>query len=291
MSLRFSRWLKVLSIGCGVAACGGESTEPPKDALVLQTTPHSLAPGEETYLCQYFPPSGPTHWIDRIDVDEAEGLHHLFVFRAAAADGLSTTLSPCPDDHGAEYKAQLPVVKPGGSFAMPAGVAVSIGADDGLLLQMHMLNTSTDPVDVSITWRAHVVAASEVEKPAGLFLFSITDIDLPPHRLTTVSKTCPAPLDVEMFAANGHFHTHAIGFDATIAGARILDGAGADGGARVLFDPPRAVHAGDPISWSCSDVNAGATDVRYGPSFAKNEMCNFAAYVFPVKDSQTFRCH
>jgi hypothetical protein len=267
-------------------ACGGAPDLSDGDTLVLETQAISIAPGEESYVCQYFPPGKEARWIDEFFVPSTPGLHHLFVFRMPDDGRRGAEPGPCNGDVNAKSDGRFPAIN-GGSFTVPAGAAFALDAGEGLLFQMHLLNASAERLDARVVWKAHLVAADRVEAPAGIFFFSNTDIDLPPHADTTVTKTCTAPQSGSMFAANGHFHGHTIEYRASIAGQRVLDGTVGDSSRR--FDPAFAIHAGDPITWSCDDRNTGVSDVVYGPSL-QNEMCNFAAYLFPVEHSQTLRC-
>jgi hypothetical protein len=278
-------WSTLALVGCGRVS---ESPILPPLEIVVETTPYTLDPGEETYRCQYFPPTGERQWIDSVSIDPTPGFHHVFVYRMPDGAKEATAQAECADDFSSAGGALLPIVKPGGSFDFPSGIAISVGEQEGILVSMHMLNTAAEPATVQITWRGKIVPAPEVVHPAGMFLFGDRNIDLPPHRETVVSHTCPVPVDASMFFAAGHHHTHTISYRATLAGTVIVGGPSNEGGHH--FSPPIPVHAGDPISWSCDDVNDGANDVVYGPSFLNNEMCNFVAYVYPVEDSKTYRC-
>jgi hypothetical protein len=290
----FSRAVLAFAATAALGCAGADSApeEGPKagpgvEVIRLETSPIHLAPGDEVYRCQYFPPAGHERWVDQIAVPQTTGLHHLFAIRMKDDGTLPAEPAKCPRDLSSGSAPMFPAVR-GGAFTLPAGVAFGIAADEGLLLQMHLLDTGAEPLDVEVRWSARVVPADRVEAPAGMLYFTNRDIVLPPHEQTTVTKTCSAPADLHLFGANGHFHDLAVDYVATVAGRRILDLA--NGEVSRLLDPPLPVHAGDPITWSCIDDNTGATEVDFGPSLTRNEMCNFAAYAFPVPGSKTFRC-
>jgi hypothetical protein len=241
----------------------------------------TVAPGQERYACQDFanPFDGEAAGIHQFASQMTPGSHHLLLFyKPGAADG------PLADCSGTEFAAgPYGSQRPDDQIAYPPGVAAVVAPSDGFRVQVHYLNASTSPIDVSVELRLTRAADSTVRDHAAILFFDNTQIDVPAGATgVVVQKTCTLPFAANLVQATGHMHEHGRRFQAVAAGQTIFDSSSFSDVTPALFDPPLALPAGTAITFSCTYDNDSAAPIEYGDSARTNEMCIFSAQFFPA---------
>jgi hypothetical protein len=289
------------------AACSSETTTPvdglappPDGAGVQVAMSATLAPGEENTWCQYvILPNDATVDVDRFEHLYSPGSHHLLLFptRLAAAD-VTGDLAPFECDTrgdlattGIAYAAQVPE----GELAFPTGVGLRLPAASVLLMQVHYLNTTDEPLvaDAKINlWYATTTITQEV----GLLFLYDWAIHIPAGQTASARMRCGIPQDVTLLYGMSHMHKRGVGYQADL-----LDAAGApvrtlfqtdrwEGIDPAVYAPAIQITAGQSIDFRCDFQNDESFDVIQGPSASTNEMCMFIGAYYPRLDFAAENC-
>lgn len=271
-------WICLAALLLTSAACGdGQSTG---DKVVVTMDPFTVPAGAEVYKCQSFanPFGGKDGEVQAFESHMTPGSHHLLLFYdVAQGDG------PLEDCSGLEF-APTPFSTqiPDDTQVYPEGVAALIPRISGLRLQSHYLNTTGQPVEAKVSVTFHLAEPGTVTDYAGVVFVVETNINVPPQSTGVVKHDCTLPHDMSLIKAGSHMHKHGTEFTATIAGEEVFHTTNWDEPEPVLFDPPRAVSAGDKLSFSCTYVNDSSQTLAFGESAATDEMCIFVAPYYPV---------
>jgi hypothetical protein len=149
-----------------------------------------------------------------------------------------------------------------------------------LLMQLHLLNATSDDVSSSLAVDMRTVAQTSSE--AGIYGFGTTLITLPPNAETTVTNFCTVEEDVDIFAVFPHMHT--LGKSLTFEVGPDADHLHEeyridpwDFGNQFIAPHPLQLHPGDVTRTSCTFDNTRAEVVEFGES-TTDEMCFFTAF-------------
>jgi hypothetical protein len=275
-------WGVGLSGGCGGPAGavdgGGNANQ-----LVLHAD-WMLNAGEERYQCFLVRPSQPGGLRVRgITPMVGAAVHHIGVFT---------------DDYNLEHRDTFECSAMGiwgfvygagigtGALEFPAGTARTIDEGSGIILQMHYLNATNQPVSSSSTVTLQLADAAATLQPIGTWILGTTAIQLPPMQATNVDSTCVKHPKLEnVFATFPHMHRLGTALHVT-AGAggatavsTVQDWNFADQG---LFNiaPTLALDENEPIQTRCSYFNSTAATVNFG-LHSSDEMCVAVLYYWP----------
>jgi hypothetical protein len=250
--------------------------------VTIKMSDITVPAGGETYKCQNFanPFGGGAVDIDRFEAHMPAGVHHMIVF---FVDGI--TDGGLEDCSGSEFHANVFGAQvPDSVIDLPSGIGVAVPAKTGLRFQLHFVNAATHDVSVGVTTKFHVATPGSITQHAGQLIFSNEDIDIPPTTTpVSVTKTCAVPMDVSLLGSSAHVHQHAVDFLAETNGTQLYHFTGGEP-TPARYAPPIPVAANQGITWTCSYVNNGASDLVFGESAITNEMCVFGAIYYPVAD-------
>jgi hypothetical protein len=298
--------LAIVACGTGSPGPAGDEGPPPLtgDRYALTWGPVTVAPGVESTRCVNVRLSNTA----AIKVHQmrnllSAGSHHVIVYR----DDMDTTERATPYDcqpfTGALNPSGMvaPVMitqKAEDALTLPSRVAYTFAPNQMVRLEMHYINSTDAPLDVSATSEFYAVPETEIDDEANILFIGSPNIDIPAGATVDVQayfNPSRASLDLsgaKFFAITGH--THRFGQDVTVATASTT------GGERTT------VYAPDPFVWSepettvhkpeftvpdglqagfdftCSYHNTSSQAVRFGES-ANDEMCFFWAYYYPSK--------
>src|SRR5260370_1059653 len=240
---RFTRCAVALVTALAAAACGsGDDTAvtpsadagsfaPPPVGVQLATTPVALAAGQEQYLCWSFRVPGPTPLaLVAVQTDvPSVGVHHYAVFTNAGAWPTNPSGYDCHVMDGS-----WGLVTGGGvgtaGLTFPAGTAMTLAPGTQLVLQLHLLNPTANPVQPFAA--INLVGSTQPNlTPVGLLIAGTLKISIPPYQSNyVVQGGCAAP-----FAMNSIFalfpHMHRLGTRISVS----LTPAGQNA-AKMLFD-------------------------------------------------------
>lgn len=286
----------VLGLGCGSSTTDviiGDSTS---STYTVEFPATTIAPGAEDTQCV----------VKRLGNDEQirvhqihnvlpTGSHHLIVYRTADTEEKLTPY-PCEPFVDALDPAKGSTVmvtqKHDETLTLPDGVGFTMPPGQMVRLEMHYINPTSAPLDVSATSTFVTMPAKQYKDEADFLFIGSPDIDIPAHskaKLGPVFFGLPDDLkDAKFFGITGH--THQWGTNVTVQAADTKDGPDKQvydvpgwlwsEPETVVHDPPFTVPQGGGFRFTCDYNNTGSKHVGFGES-ANDEMCFFWAYYYP----------
>jgi hypothetical protein len=295
-------------------------TPPASDAFTPPPTPDGytrfeavtiadIQPGDDTTHCQYV--MAPTdHDVDILDVQGAQSKfgHHAVAFSYVPSNGdaIGTEIKCMTGSN--EFSAgmmsggnalsaggYLGGVGPSGGkvAALPDGVAYRLKKGQGVMLNLHFINTSDQPIDGNVYMDLKLADADPNRLVAALFINFDAAFSLPPNAATDSTQDCVAKSDVNLIMMSDHMHewgTHASTqvIRADTGAVEMLrddpawsaDMANAPTFSRWTTDSPYVLHTGDTIRTNCSWNNT-TTDTLSFP----REMCVSVGFALASGDN------
>lgn len=201
------------SVGCTAESTPKPSPSPAKveaaegltkseTGWVFHTSEFSLAPSQERFLC-YSVTTPEDLAIGRFVSDARPYIHH-FLFATAILPE-QEGMTECDVLFKPTWSPMYIATTASADVSMPAGAAKLIDKDTQLVLQLHLLNSTSKPVTGSAEIRME--ASHEVNpEPVGIFAFGTTNIHLPPKQETTVEGMCTVATEARLFSMMPHMH-------------------------------------------------------------------------------------
>lgn len=310
--------MKCLALPCllvAAAACGTQADDVADDdegpppvigTYKLSLGPITVAPGDEATRCVNLRLSntGPIK-VHQMRNLLSNGSHHLIVYK----DDMNTTERATPYDcqpfTGALNLSGMvaPVMitqKADDSLTLPNRVAYTFASNQMIRIEMHYINSSDTPLEVSATSEFYAVPESAIDHEANILFIGTPDINIPAGATKDVQayfNPTRAQLDLsgaKFFAITGH--THKYGKSVTVSTSDASAGERTSVYAPSQFDwsePETTVHKPEftmpaglqsGFDIKCSYHNTSSQTVGFGES-ANDEMCFFWAYYYPSKGS------
>jgi hypothetical protein len=154
-------------------------------------------------------------------------------------------------------------------------------------MDLHLLNTSPAPVNVSVVVNLLTIPQSQMKQEAGIYFFYNPFIRVPAAAPGHARMSCPITSEVTLTNMQTHMHKQGLGGVANLADA-------SGNPMQMLYTSntwlnpiPKAwasglsLQAGQHIDYECSYQNDGPTDIIQGLSAAHNEMCVLAGTYYP----------
>lgn len=250
------------------------------DAQVVpwSTGKFMLGAAEERYLC-----FASTLEDDRIvngyATQNAPFVHHLILARTSAPE--PDGFAECDVAFRSSWET-LFITGTGNSvleFPQDAGHQLPKGTQ--LLVQMHLLNASSSPVEGSVTINMRRAAVAN-PRPVNSYIFGTAAVSLPPKQTSQVVGTCSMWQSVKLIA--GFPHMHLLG-----TSMRFEVGSSPDALQEVFKRDPfdfnnqridrvdATVNAGQVTRVTCTFDNPMDKTIGYGES-THDEMCYFVGF-------------
>ncbi|MEZ4441509.1 MAG: hypothetical protein R3B72_20590 [Polyangiaceae bacterium] len=234
-----------------------------------------VAPGVENTVCVILSMDNPAAAMIRsIRTHLSEGSHHLIITKI---DGGVEQPNPEPCGafaHGGD--ALFIAEKPEMQLTYPDGAGMPVTANQLMGLEMHYINYTTGPIDITGSVEFDLADDDGTLKEVFLLFEGNLSLSIPPQSQQTFESTHSVPNDAKIFAVTSH--THQLGTYASIR----KQGPGGD---QLLhesfdwadppfdaFDPPMVFGAGDSLRLRCDFNNTTNQTVNFGTSFY-DEMC------------------
>jgi hypothetical protein len=168
----------------------------------FQTPEFTLDPGQEKYLC-YAVDTPFDMKIASFASDANKVIHHFMLSQTTAPE--PDGLSECDVLFKLTWAPMYIATTAATVIKMPDGAAKVVAKGGQMVLQLHLLNTSTK-TQTSNT-RIHMTASDlENPTPVGIFALGTTDVHLPASQQTTLESNCTLKHDVHLFAMLPHMH-------------------------------------------------------------------------------------
>jgi len=285
--------------GSGGTSSGGSGGE--KNDYSVSIGPISIEPGRENTQCVVKRLDNPAAiHVGTIRNVIASSSHHLVVYRTNDTTEQTTPFDCTPFLDTLDPARGSPLMitqKHEDVLDLPQGVAFSMAADQMVRLELHYINTTTDPVDVTATATFEVLPDAEFKHEAEFLFIGNPDISLPPRSQAVLGPTyfaLPAEFaEAQFFALTGH--THRFGTNVTVATAPSQSGADTlvydvanwswSEPETVRHDPAFQVPSGGGFRFTCEWNNTTSSTIPFGES-AMREMCFFWAYYYPSKGAK-----
>lgn len=275
------------------AATEDANVAPPEGGSVEVTTENGLrvvtfttasfvvAPNQERFVCQNFAnPLGEDVAIVRSHSSMTGGSHHMFAFQQPTGNTPVGDLADCsglefgPSAHGAS--------SPERTIEYPEGVARAWSADDGIRIQAHYFNVTTQPIVAHVTVVLHTTSTDGQQLAASIF-FNNLSIGVAPNSTGSAERTCTLPQDIELMNTNSHMHQFGTRFTAVLGdGTMLYETNDWSEPEPQVFDPPLHLPAGTQITYRCEYTNTSNSPLTFGESAMTNEMCILTGQFYPA---------
>ena len=249
------------------------------------------AQSQIVYCANVTLPNEATLPITSFTSTQSKGGHHVIVF----ANKVDTAESPavvCSQTIDPRTKTYIYISqKEQDQQGFPPGVGLLVTGRTSVMLQVHYINTSSAPIQVSTVVNMNIGAPGQVTIPAAPLLFYRGEFSVPPGA-SHVEASCNVGqgFDVAMFA--GHMHSHGTNFFLHMTqglpdgGAPPFDA----GNEQDLYDttswdsPPEqnypngfTVPDGGTFHWGCDYQNDGTATID-----EPDEMCAVLGNLYPA---------
>lgn len=292
---------QVLLVVVGLLGCAG--SDPESAERVLPFGPFDVAPGQEvtTQCVQITLHNEHDLFVNSIDLQTGPGFHHSnwFFIPESTFRGDDGTYT-CSDRDFSEPVAALfggvlfaqSTQNPHETQQFPEGVIIRIPARSKLVTQIHLLNSTEDPIHLEPAITLRPIPESAVTTVLSAISFQNHALALPPNMESKFTVECDLTEqhqmklgrdpDFQIFYGLGHYHE---------LGTRLLiEAVTADGAATPVFSTENRVGdaMGGPLDpafdmtgfaklrFSCDYFNPRASTVRWGNG--DQEMCVFLAF-------------
>ena len=240
--------------------------------------------GGEVYQCQNFKnPIGKDVDVLASQSIMSKGSHHMFAFRYDKNEDDSLEMCSGTEFHEYVHVAQAPNAR----ITYPSGIGTFLGAQEGIRLQAHFLNTGSDTVHASVKVALDYVDSGQVKYHAAQIFLNNGSLSVPPGK-SSASATLALPTsvgDIHLLNAQSHMHRQGVHFESTTGdGTPIYSSDSWNEPAPQTYDPPIALPSGSSITWKCDYENPTSATLTFGESASTNEMCIFVGLYYPAPD-------
>lgn len=280
-----ARFGAALFLALAVAGCadglgpaeGTEDADP--NWFTLETGEYTVPAGAERYLCWSQTLTEPLY-ADRFEYDSVGTVHHFFMQKALAPE--PEGFSECDVLFKPTWLPLFGAATRDAELQLPEGAAMLIPAGTQIVVQLHLLNATPEPVTERAAIRVRRSESGAAATPVGWYAFGTSRIRLPAGEATDVRSLCRVERGATVFAGGPHMH---------YLGTRSLLEIGSEVGALSpahVRDPydfddqtidPLALEleAGDLVQLTCSFDNHHDHEVVFGES-SRDEMCYFVMF-------------
>jgi hypothetical protein len=240
-------------------------------------------------------PGTEGYWCSRYTLKEDVAVS---TFRAVAPKGTHHTLLTIADDTanpdgvgecGSNTNGTRNVLGTGvgpSELKMPAGVGMVLKAGEQLLLNLHLFNTSDQPLTGLSGSIVRLIAQSDVKHLAEEAMAGPVMLDIPVGGPTKQMGECTISHDSNIFAVGPHMHQlgihlKAVAHSSEMGEVLLYDGA-YDFDNQILFYLPQEVRMkkGDKVKVECTYQNDTDQPVKFGNS-SQSEMCFAGLFRYP----------
>ncbi len=289
-------FLPLLACSSEPASTGTTSGGPVDDTLAapeigmqLVTGKTSVEAGAEKYACWSFEVPADKD-IDLIGFEtqvRGAGVHHYAIF----TDGSNGATG---DDYECESMGVTWGLVTGGGVGTPGvhfpeGAAMTLTAKRRLVVQLHLLNATSEAVEIG-EQRFNLIGAPPGDyKSVGLLIVGTLDINLPAHQSgVKVSGGCTLTQPLEnVFAVFPHMHRLGKNITTTVERApggntEMVSSIDWDFKDQGIYEAASSAKVGDKVTVTCTYDNMTDKDVKFG-LHSGDEMCVDVLYHYPAQ--------
>jgi hypothetical protein len=300
--LRFALPLSLLAasggVSCGGSSADGVTTLPDGVELRMTTT---IPPATEVEQCQFFRLPEAIN-VNRDEVTFTSGSHHVLLYLTPyesipqqndAGEAVDTSK---PFDCSAGVRSGWTVSNliagsqnaTGESIvSFPPDVGMKVPAGAVVMLNVHYINASAQPVNPEVKLTLHGIPDSALKHEGGLLFWYNPFIRIEPMASGYAQMSCPIAADITLGNAQSHMHARGVGY--------VAERVAADGAREALYENTewegvtvKAWEGGQPIAggsridFRCEYQNATSSTIWQGPR-TTDEMCMFISSYWPAQ--------
>lgn len=268
------------------ASGGGAKLVEPLGALGFAIN-FTQKPHTDELNCHYIKTrnESPTE-VRRVQVKFPAGSHHVHIYRSSEPEP-SDYVVPCTGGiDWNRWRLVVGVQTENIDWTLPDGVSIPLDPHQQLLIQVHWVNISNDPVSPSVQ-----VDFEPTSEPAQKHLavgFGVAeDVRIDPHQKKQVGGWVPLPDGAKVIAMMGHFHERGEGYRADVrkrgsqGGRSIYEAGGEQTFVFRRYETPEPVGNDEGVAFICDINNFTQKEITYGANVADQEHCNVAVYYEP----------
>lgn len=236
--------------------------------------------------------------IERIRIKFPPGSHHVHMYRSD---------NPEPDSQAdcwsgidwTKWHLVIGAQTQSMDWRLPTGLTVPLDPHQQLLVQVHWLNTTEQPIDGKVDISFHTTEKSDAHVGVMFGINKQTAMDA--HQRKTIAQWCPMPAGSKLLAIMGHYH--GLGQKYQVAsrpenadpaselrpvvedGDIIYSALGEQTFQFKPYDPPYEVPAGHGLEFQCEFFNYRDHPITWGADVENQEHCNMSAYYYPADGS------
>lgn len=264
-----------------------DAVQAPSFSLVAPEA--SLPAGSESDACFYFHTSPTTNGLKRLTSRLGAGARRLVLMAGAAgqpADGTRTD-GPCDPTAGKGLPTWLYLTTTAeGELQVPADLALAVGANAPLQMEVHFLNGGTAPIVAGARVDAFALQPGTLFKPTYPFVAYNANLRIPANATNhAASQTCPS------FGLRGFWrlttstHKHAVSTTIKEGTEEVLvstdwENPSVASWADTTF---RLFPAG--FTYECVYANQTGNEIRAGSSYENDETCIVFGYMYPASQA------
>jgi hypothetical protein len=278
---------------------------PPEGEGVQLAMTTALDPGVEAEHCMFIVAPEQDLWVSRDEIRFDQGSHHVLVYETTydeiptqTDDGREVDTSgvfDCSDGATNGWSVTKLIAGSQNSagdsmISFPEGVAMPVRSGAVLLMNVHYINASDQPIEPEARVNLWTVPEEDVETEGDLLFLYNPLITVPEKGSARAQWRCPVHQDITIANVQSHMHARGVGFAATIAGQEqpFYQNDRWDNVEAVSFDPPLEVPAGASLEYYCDYQNSEARQVYQGPR-STDEMCMLIGSYYPA-DQRIANC-
>jgi hypothetical protein len=258
----------------------------------------AISPGDEQTNCivVHLGNPAPIHVGTIHDIVQPGGMQ-LSVY-ASTATTEQPTPAPCVPMAPLNSGSAAPLIfsrVADDTLSLPQGVGYTLGANQMVLVELHVINTTAASLAVGATTTLVPMNDAAFQNEAAMLLAFNTQFTIPAQGANVSAnlfQPIPSRLGAAQVAALSGFENH-LGTEMQVWNAtnstdtsmRIYDGLLNLGNPRVSFAPPQTFASGAGLAFQCTWTNFGSSTVTFGTSYA-NEVCMVVAHYFPSQGTE-----
>ncbi len=207
---------------------------PPENGVQLHVGPFQVAADYEREFYYYTPAlSAEDLFVNRVEFSMRPGSHHfiLYIFQENTPNWIIPDSGVYRDirDANGNYIPQNLIQTlyheffqgtqwPRLDYHFPPGIALRLPGGRGVDMNSHYANRTAVPIDGEIYANVHFADPDDIEHVAEILNLSNTDINLPPHEVTTLTSLFIFSEARHIFQMFSHAHEHMTRFEVEVAG-------------------------------------------------------------------------
>jgi hypothetical protein len=242
-------------------------------------------PYSEILQCHYLKlPNDAAHEIGHIKLTFPEGSHHVHVYHAAV--DVPDHVENCTAIDWTTWSLVVGAQTKSVDWTLPEGVTVPLDPHEQLLVQVHWLNTTDQPIDRTATIELEPAAYSNAH--LGVVFGVAKDVYMVPGQTKTVANWAPIDPGVNITAMMGHFHGRGTRYSVDLrrhgetSGTVVYQATNEQTFEFETFDPAPVPTDGQGLAFECDYDNTTTNTITWGANTNTQEHCNMAAYYYPA---------